>query len=413
MWRELRIGASEAIKRLDHGLGRVGGRRRRVLVDVRTPMNLTVLRPVWQGLRADPRVTLAVTAEHADRVGPALAADGLRAAMITRRRAAWMRFDLALTADVWNPASLHRCRRAMLCFHGVAGKYDLDRPQRLAAAGLDRYDRVAFINADRMARYLAAGAVRPDQAVLVGFPRLDALLRGDWSRGDVVASLGLAPQLDTVLYAPTFSTASSLHLAGESIVETLLASGRNVIVKLHDRSIGVDPARTGGIDWMDRLARFDAHPRCVVARGADITPLLAAADLLVTDHSTAGFEFALLDRPLVVYDAPALQTAARISPDKWMLLRSMAEVVHTVADLPAAVDRAFADPGAMSGARQAARSLFAHPGHATERALAAVYDLLELVPPPDLAVVAPAHHASATRTTTASTRRDPPVHAHG
>ena len=55
----------------------------------------------------------------------------------------------------------------------------------------------------------------------------------------------------------------------------------------------------------------------------DITPLLAAADLLVTDHSTVGFEFALLDRPLIVFDAPDLRAAARIdgssgrSSDRW------------------------------------------------------------------------------------------------
>ena len=37
---------------------------------------------------------------------------------------------------------------------------------------------------------------------------------------------------------------------------------------------------------------------------------------MVTDHSTIGFEFCLLDRPLVVFDAPDL-TRARINPEQF------------------------------------------------------------------------------------------------
>jgi hypothetical protein len=402
---QVRKGLSTLARRLDHGLGRLGGRRQ-VLVDVRTPMNLAVLRPVWRQLSADPRVTVRFTAEHLEAVGRALEAEGLQEALVIRRRAAWMRFDLALTADLWSSASLRRCRRVMTFFHGVAGKYDLDQPGRLAAAGLDRYDRVAFINADRMERYIAAAAIRREQAALIGFPKLDGLLRGDWHPEVVRESLGLPPDLETVLYAPTFSVASSLHLAGEAIIEALLDSGRSVIVKLHDRSLGVDPDRTAGIDWMARLSRFERHPRYALARGADVTPLFAAADVLVTDHSTVGFEFALLDRPIVVYDAPDLKRVARISDDKWALLRSMADVVATPADLRRAMDRALADPGRLADARRAARALFAHAGHATERALSEVYGLLEL-PPPDL-VAAPARAGTA-----ASVRRDPPLEVHG
>jgi CDP-glycerol glycerophosphotransferase (TagB/SpsB family) len=259
-----------------------------------------------------------------------------------------------------------------------------------------------------MERYIAAAAVRRDQAALVGFPKLDGLLRGEWHPQAVRESLGLSPDLETVLYAPTFSMASSLHLAGEAIIETVLDSGRSVIVKLHDRSLEIDPERTGGIDWPARLRRFERHPRYALARGADVSPLLAAADVLVTDHSTVGFEFALLDRPIVVYDAPDLKRVARISDGKWALLRSMADVVATPADLRSAMDRALADPGRLADARHAARALFAHAGHATERALSEVYGLLELPPPADSLVADPAHTGAA-----ASVRRAPRLEVHG
>jgi hypothetical protein len=93
-----------------------------------------------------------------------------------------------------------------------------------------------------------------------------------------------------------------------------------------------------------------------------------------------GFEFALLDRPLVVYDAPLLREAARIDADKWALLRSMAEVVTSPEELTRAVDLAFTAPTRRHAERQQARALFAHAGSATGRAMRVVYELLELTP---------------------------------
>jgi hypothetical protein len=368
---------SGAAKGIDHAVGRLRGRVQ-VLVDVRTPMNLAVLRPIWSRLTEDPRVGLAFTAEDSDAVGATLDGDGLRRALIPSTAARWRRFDLVMSADAWNHVPLARCRRRINFFHGVAGKYDLDDPVRLRDAGLDRFDRVAFINAERLDRYVATGVVPRDRAVLVGFPKLDDLLNGRWAAADVRRSLGLDHTLGTVLYAPTFSTANSLHAAGEALIQSLLDTGRNVIVKLHDRSMVPSDRYTAGIDWPLRLSHFVRHPRFTLGRGADAGPFMTAADVLVTDHSTVGFEFALLDRPIIVFDAPQLKEAARIDAEKWTLLRSMADVVHTTAALGDAVERAFSEPGRLQQARRKADALFAHPGTATDRALALVYELLEL-----------------------------------
>lgn len=374
--RPLRLIAA-ATRQADHALGRLAGRAR-VLVDVRTPMNLAVLGPVWRVLVDDPRVTVAFTAEDVAGIRGALAANGLADRLMTAAKARWTRFDLALTADAWNHVALARCRRRMNFFHGVAGKYDLDDPARLAGAALGSMDRLAFINAERRDRYVAAGLVSPAQAVLVGFPKLDALVNGAWDAATVRRELGLAPALPTILYAPTFSTANSLHTHGDSIVDALLATGANVVVKLHDRSMIPSPKHTAGIDWPARLARFTGNTRFALATGSDAGPYLAAADVLVTDHSTVGFEFALLDRPIVVIDAPALKAEARIADDKWQMLRAIADVVYTPATLGDAVEAALASPGRVSPERARARELFAHAGSATNRALAVVYELLEL-----------------------------------
>lgn len=363
---------ARSVRALDRvrAAGRSG---RRVLVDVRTPMNLAVLRPVWKALQHDSRVTLHFVAEAEAAVLEALRPDGLERALIPARMARWSYWDLALTADAWNHAPLERCAKRLNFFHGVAGKYDLDNPTQLAAAALWRFDRMAFINAERLQRYVDAGAVNPSQAVLVGFPKTDDLFNGRWVRDEVLSALGLPPGRRTALYAPTFSTAGSLHLAGPAIIDTLLGCGLNVIVKLHDRSMVPHPRYTGGVDWPVRMERWRSFPRFAFVRDADVAPYLSAADVLVTDHSTVGFEFAALDRPVIVFDAPDLLTAARIDPDKWALLRSMATVVDTPAALAGALEQP--DDG-RTEARRRARDLFAFPGAATPRAIALVYDLL-------------------------------------
>ena len=385
-----------AARRFDRAIDHLTGRRR-VLIEVRSPMNLEVLRPIWSALAADSRIVLTFTAEEDAWVRPLLEAAGLAARMVPQALTTWQRFDLCCNADPWNALPLKRCWKRINFFHGVAGKCDLDDAKAIGEkVGFDIYDTVMFANADRLHRYVHGGIVPASRAALIGFPKADDLVNGRWSAAAVRADLGLDPSIETVLYAPTFSPASSLHLAGERIIEALLATGRNVIVKLHERSTVPHPKYTSDVDWPARLARFASRARYAYATGAHVGPYLAAADVLVTDHSTVGFEFALLDRPIVVFDAPDLLQFARINPEKWMQLRGMADVVSRVEDLPDVLSRALASPRRHSAERRAvAQALFAYPGHATERALQVVYRLIELPIVPETRAVPAARKAAA------------------
>lgn len=364
--------ASRIVHSLDHALGRATGVRR-VLVELRTPVYRAVLAPVYETLASLPDVDVAFTSEYPERIRPLVGADRF----LTHREAEWRRFDLYMNADPWAAARLRRCAKRLNFFHGVAGKYDLDKPAGLPM-GLEYYDRVAFINRDRMSRYLDAGLVTQQQARLVGYPKLDRLAAGRIDGAAVRASLGLDNGRRTALYAPTYSTASSLHLAGEEIVGALAGAGFNVIVKLHDRSLDTDPRYTGGIDWRARLRALERDGRVRHVEGADATPLLAAADFMVTDHSSVGFEFLVLDRPLLVFHAPDLPSAARINPEKIALLRSAATVVNDVTALALAARDLVGMAARLSAERRrVAEEMFHDPGAATDRAVLLARELLE------------------------------------
>lgn len=388
--RAVLAGAAGAVRRFDRAIGRLSGRRV-VLVEGRTPMNLAVLRPVFERLLEDPRILVRFTGHPRKDLLDAWTELGVADLVISRRRATWMRIDLYVNADPWDAVPLHRAARQLNFFHGVAGKYNLDCPDSLPL-GLERYDRVAFPNAGRLQRYVEAGIVGHSQAALVGYPKADALVRGGTSARELARALGLNPARPTAIYAPTFSPASSLGLAGEAIIETLRAGGCNVIAKLHDRSLDPDPRYSGGVDWRDRLARFSGDARTfLLAASGDSTKYVQASDLMVTDHSSIGFEFCALDRPLIVYDAPGLAEAARINPEKVALLRSAATVVRDPEGLRLAVQDALDTPALNAPERaRAAAEVFYRPGSATDRALGVIYELLELIPAAGLAVSRPA-----------------------
>lgn len=359
-------------------MGRLANSRR-VLVEARTPVYLAILGPVIDAVAADPRVSVFVTGGDSPAVRQAFdarPASGLE--WVEREDAEWVRFDLLINADPWGTVTLRRCRHRINFFHGVAGKYDLDCPTGLSA-GFETYSRVAFANMDRLRRYLDAGIVSRDQARLIGYPKLDALVNGRFDPASVRIALGFDPDRPTALFGPTWSSASALHVAGEAIISALIGAGFNVIAKLHDRSLETSPRFTDGIDWPARLARFASTGAFALASGHDSSPYLAAADLMVTDHSSIGFEYLTLDRPLLVFDAPDLARAARINPEKIALLRTAATVVCDPDDLAAAATEALREPGRLSGARRRiAGEMFYKPGTATARALGECYELLEL-----------------------------------
>ena len=367
------------VRRLDKHLSRRSDRRR-ILVDARTPVNFTMVAPVYRAMQADPRIEFSFTAseEPARITGIYHEAQGIR--LINPRRAALIRFDAYIASDfMW--ATLLRDTARIQIFHGVGGKYGFDAPDR----SMREWQRLFFVNERRLRNFVARGAVDADSPAirLVGMPKADCLVDGTFSRDHILQGLGLDPAKRTVLYAPTWSPASSLNAIGVELLEALGHMPVNVIMKLHDRSRDVRDFYSGGVDWVETLTPMLANGRGVLAPGHDISPYLVAADLMVTDHSSAGFEFLLRDRPLVRIHCPELIREANIHPDYVDLLASVSESVSTLEETVRAVERGLAAPDALSDTRRAvAADLFYRPGGATVRAIRHLYEAIDLDPAP-------------------------------
>jgi glycosyltransferase involved in cell wall biosynthesis len=380
-YRRFRRGLLRAVHDLDDSVSRKRHERKRVLFEAASPMSFTIFRPLYERLKNDPRIEIWYTASgsvwQAEQI---FGRFGIFERVVDPSTVRWLKADVYMNADFWDMTWLQRRPRRIHLFHGVAGKYDLDRPIDLAPT-IAAFDCLMFINDDRRHRYIDAGLVRdsPLAAPLIGYPKLDCLVDGSLDRAGIARALALDPSVPTVLYAPTWSPHSSLNTMGTDIIDGLAAKGLQVIVKLHDRSYDQGPRGAGGIDWAAHLERYGGHRLIRVATDADGSPFMAVSDAMVSDHSSIAFEYTLLNRPIVIADRPSLIEHARINPEKVHLLRRAASVAEDAQEVVRAVVRAIHRPEELSAERaHIAATLFYNPGTATERALAHVYRVLGL-----------------------------------
>ncbi len=355
---------------------------RDVLFDARTSMEYGMMAPVHRRLMADSRVrTWLVSSERPERAAAIFREAPEGAPVISPRRAMLRRFDACVAADfVWATLPRGTCRVQM--FHGVAGKWShvYDRPD----SSMRQWDRLFFINRRRLQNYIASGAIDGASPAirLVGMPKSDCLVDGSLTRHGVLEANGMDPARTTVMYAPTWTRFSSLNAMGEDVVRLLIDAGYRVLVKLHDNSLDRSVVNSGGIDWVARLQPILARGHGHLIMSGDASSWLVAADVLITDHSSIGFEYLLLDRPLIRIAMPELVTGADIGTDYVTLIASASTTVDSAAGVLAAVEHVVAHPSELSSARRAlAAELFHEPGTATDRAVNELYDLIELEVP--------------------------------
>lgn len=231
----------------------------------------------------------------------------------------------------------------------------------------------------------------------VGYPKSDALLNGQFKREEVLGRLGLDPARPTVLYAPAWDPGASLRSFGEQVIDRLLALPEvNVLAKLHPVSYTPPTSPhfdfyTGGVDWVERLSRFEEDSRFRHVRDHLVDPLLSASDVMVTDISSVALEFMVLDRPVIYLDCPeffekTLKMPGWNSDPEYVRNdprgnagRHAGLAVYDLDDIGAAVRRSLDNPAEFSGKRLAlAGQLLYNPGRAAEAAADAIVGLMAL-----------------------------------
>lgn len=148
----------------------------------------------------------------------------------------------------------------------------------------------------------------PDvKLVTVGFAKLDPLFGPEEKQPKFdLTALGLDPTKKTLLYAPTFYP-SSIENMGRDWPKQF--AEYNILIKPHDFTLNKKRYR----HQLKRLQQWAQHDNVWLARPTDysLIPFMATADVMATDTSSAIFEFASLDKPVIVCDFVRLRWGYR------------------------------------------------------------------------------------------------------
>ena len=150
----------DALRRADRSFGQRSGRRS-VLVDARTPVNFTMVAPVYRAMSADSRVDFYFTASEEPHRLRDIYREAEGARLIQPSVARRMRFDAYVASDfMWQPLPRGTCR--IQVFHGVGGKYGFDAP----TTSMRAWDRIFFVNQRRLDNFVKAGAIDADSSAI-------------------------------------------------------------------------------------------------------------------------------------------------------------------------------------------------------------------------------------------------------
>ncbi|KOU71025.1 glycosyl transferase [Streptomyces sp. MMG1533] len=175
-------------------------------------------------------------------------------------------------------------------------RFGSDVPQMLRRA--DRWDYSLVANRHSELVWERAYPCR-FTSLRTGSPRNDVLVEAGPERGrGVRARLGIPDGHTVVLYAPThrdYRRGGHVERFDLARFAEDLGDGHTLVVRLHP-SLATGPARGMGL--------AELHRRGVLVDATDephVEDVLLAADVLVTDYSALMFDYALLDRPIVVH----------------------------------------------------------------------------------------------------------------
>ena len=164
--------------------------------------------------------------------------------------------------------------------------------------------------------------LHPDHVAILGNPRIDQFTAAP--RAEVLRQLGLDPERRTVLWLPTYRTASgpygrswntteslSTNAAVTAIVAALGAAAREASLQLVVKPHPLDADVYG--DLGVRVLPHDELSRA----GITLYQLLGAADAIISDVSSVWPDFLSLDRPIGFYvpDLEELQSGGWLNVD--------------------------------------------------------------------------------------------------
>jgi len=178
-------------------------------------------------------------------------------------------------------------------FHSLVSTHMADFPN-----SYDHYDTILCAGPHHereIRRREELAGLAPKNLMPHGYHRVEQLMAAAKERGPS------APNVQPhVLLAPSWGEETTLNVCGEPLIATLLEAGFAVTLRPHYHTRRLTPELIDGL-----LARFGDHPRFGYVDRMGEDDSLFVSDVMITDWSGAGMDYALgLGKPVLYIDVP-------------------------------------------------------------------------------------------------------------
>lgn len=190
----------------------------------------------------------------------------------------------------------------------------------------------------------------------VGFAKLDpAINLTNTEKENLIKHYGLSTTKKTILYSPTFYP-STIERIKKNFPKDFQAY--NIIIKPHAFSYEMTRYKK----HRKLMQYWEKFPNVYVApiNEFNLTPFMAIADLMLTDESSAMFEFVALNKPMICYRDVKLRWTYRLFKNKLKKrmepelesFRDSFENAYSYSELCAKAEAALLDPNKNNTIRQ-------------------------------------------------------------
>ncbi len=200
-----------------------------------------------------------------------------------------------------------------------------------------------------------------------GFVKFDPVGRRELTRTSARQRLGVPADARVVTFAPTYNVELSAVPVLTDGLRTLAQQGLHVVVKLH----GMSPESWKQMYRLLALLEVNIH----YVEAMDLTPSLVAADVVISDVSSAYMEAMALNRPVVLVNNPLREKFPAYDPsDIEYAWRDVGVEVETRGEIMDAVQHCLQNPHDREERRKHYGPKLVGPidGRAAERAASAV-----------------------------------------
>ncbi len=205
-------------------------------------------------------------------------------------------FDIVIAGDTLRNAEAYGKTLLIFLNHGTGIKNILYR--NLAKAKGHKYQ--IFVEGEhRVSSLQNSPHLGQSEVHLIGLPKLDYYFTHKYQRVEVLAKLGLNPNKQTVLFAPTYKPTCIYAIKDDIFTQT---TAYNLIIKLHPYSwMGKYAPHKQHRIFERRVKRYN-HAVLLPFSEFSILPYYVASDVIISEASSTVFDYIAFNKFGIVYD---------------------------------------------------------------------------------------------------------------